>query len=225
MEFIRTKDSNVAVSAITGRLLKELASGKKVLWLLCGGSNIKIEVKILTKLQASKNLENLALLLMDERFGAVGHKDSNWQQLLDAGADFNGAYTLPVISDSSKSLEQTVEEYEELSKVALGNADVIIGLFGLGEDGHTAGILPESLAVKSTRLVVGYDSPPFKRISMTKSALAKVDIAFVFAFGGAKRRALEDLIANKKSFAELPSKIFWDLPEVYVYNDQVGEIA
>lgn len=224
MEFIKTADSKTAIHAVTKRLQKELKDGKRVLWLVCGGSGIAAEAQVLKALQKNGSTENLAIMLMDERFGPVGHSDSNWQQLLDAGCDFTGMYAMPAITNPEKPLKQTVADYAKLTKVALDAADVIVGQFGVGADGHTAGMLPNSPAVKKTvARVVSYESPPFTRITLTRQALNKVDAAYVFAFGNTKRGALMDLRANKKSFERLPSKIFWELPEAYVYNDQIGD--
>lgn len=223
MEFIKAKDPRPAIGSITARVQQELAGGKKVLWLLCGGSAISAEVEILQTLQKKSDTEHLAIMLMDERFGEYGHVDSNWQQLIQAGADFGGMYALPVMSEVNKTMEETSSDYTKLTKVVLDNADIVIGIFGIGSDGHTAGMLPGSPATKSNLLVAGYDSPPFVRITMTKNALENVDVAYALAFGDAKKTALEDLRANKKSFVDLPSTIFWDLPEAYIYNDQIGD--
>ncbi len=224
MEFVKTKDSAKGIKVVSARLTKELKRNKRVLWLVCGGSGIAAEAQVLKALQKNGNTENLAIMLMDERFGPVSHADSNWQQLLDAGCDFTGMYAMPVMTKPEKPLRQTVADYAKLTKVAIDAADVIIGQFGVGADGHTAGMLPNSPAVqKTTAQVVGYESSPFVRITLTRQALKKVDVAYVFAFGAAKRGALKDLQANKKSFERLPSKIFWDLPEAYVYNDQLGD--
>ncbi len=224
MEFVKASDSTKGIRAITARLKKELSNNKKVLWLVSGGSAIAAEVEILNQLQKNAKIENLAVMLMDERFGLVGHANSNWQQLLEAGADFTGMYALPVMTSENKSYEETLSSYARLIKTALGSADVIIGLFGLGPDAHTAGILPESLATKDTdKLVIGYDAPPLKRITLTRLALRQVDVGYVFAFGNSKAEALNRLKNNTEPFKSLPAKLLWDLPEVHILNDQRGE--
>ncbi len=226
MKFIKTSDSAKGVKALTARLKNELGKSKKVLWLLSGGSAVTAEVEILSALHKSTKIENLAVMLMDERYGPAGHADSNWQQLLEAGADFSGLYALPVMGAEAKSFEETVSEYARLTSTALDGADVVVGLFGMGPDGHTAGLLPNTTAVQKTeQLVVGYKSAPYMRISLTRKALQRVDVAYVFAFGDPKNKALSVLQARKKTFVTLPSKLLWDVPEAYVYNDQVGEAA
>ena len=221
VKFIKTGNSALGVKALTARLQKELAAKKRVLWLICGGSGIAAEAQILKNIRQDKNITNLAILLMDERFGPDGHKDSNWQQLLTAGGGMEGLFALPVLRNLP--LEDTVKNYGKLIKVALEAADIVVGQFGLGADGHTAGMLPGTPAAKKTApLVIAYDSPPFVRVTLTYRALKQVDAAYVFAFGKEKHGALLDLKTNKKPFVKMPSKLFWELPETSVYNDQIG---
>ncbi len=223
MDFIKTKDASIGTLAVFSRIKKEIESGRKVLWILCGGSNIGLEVEILKKLRIEFKTDNLAIILMDERYGKYGHRDSNWQQLLDAGADLDRLYASPVLTEENKPLEETISEYTKLLKVKLGTVDIVIAVFGMGADGHTAGMLPGSPAVYSELPVVGYDSPPFERITLTKKVLEQVDVAFLFAFGKAKLTALENLEKNILPFTKMPSKILSEIPETYIYNDQIGE--
>lgn len=224
MEFIKTADPTLGIAAVAARLEKELKHNKRVLWLLCGGSGVSAEVQILRRLRENKNIKHLAIMLMDERFGAPGHADSNWQRLVEAGADFTGMYALPVLTD--QSLEETVAAYNKLTKTAFDAADTVIGQFGVGADGHTAGVLPNSPAAHNTdKLVVAYEAKPFTRITLTHQALKWVDAAYVFAYGAEKKQALTALKAHKQSFQKLPSTIFWDLPEAHIYNDQIGKAS
>ncbi len=227
MEFIKSADTKKGDKALLARLKKELKNNQKVLWLVCGGSGIKSEVKILKALRKSLDkelLERLAIMLMDERYGSLGHKDSNWQQLIEAGANFDELYAMPMLHKSGLSLEKTVEFYAKLVKTVFDAADVIVGQFGIGADGHTAGILPGSPAANNVdKLVVGYEAKPFTRITLTHQALKWVDAAYVFAFGKEKKAALSNLKAGKLQFQQAPSMILRDLPEAYVFNDQIGK--
>ena len=73
--------------AIAVRIGDDLTQGKRVLWLVSGGSNIAAEVAVMQMLtaQSKDKLQNLAILPMDERYGPQGHKDSNTEQLRAAG--------------------------------------------------------------------------------------------------------------------------------------------
>jgi 6-phosphogluconolactonase/glucosamine-6-phosphate isomerase/deaminase len=101
-------------------------------------------------------LERLTVTLTDERYGPVGHADSNWRQLATAGFDLPGATMLPVLK--GLDMPSTVAEFAAVLKHHLSAADFALGFFGIGADGHTAGILPGSPAVAATEFAAGYDA-------------------------------------------------------------------
>lgn len=230
MQFIKD-NSKVGAQALAGKVVNSLKEGKKVLWLVPGGSNIPIAVEamdMIRKEMGDLSLKYLTVTLSDERYGSVGHKDSNWKQLEDAGFNFDGVNKIPVLI--GKSLEGTVSAYKKgiikaMNEVATSEG-LIIGQFGIGADGHIAGILPHSRAAayleadhtgKDSPLVCAYRSPPFIRITLTPVALNKVSAAYIFAFGSSKREAVERLRGQDLSIAEQPAQILKHLPEAYLY--------
>ena len=220
MQFIHSEGPEPGIAALNKRLSSELSSGKQVLWLVCGGSNIVAEAEIMKRIPADLT-ERLTVTLTDERYGDIGHKDSNWQQLLEAGFDIKSGRAFPVLTGAS--LEQTVTSYGKLVKALLEKADITIATFGIGADGHIAGILPETPAARETAaLTAGYDSPPYTRLTMTFPALKQIDVAYAMAFGDSKREALQRLEKENITLAEQPSQILKQLPEAYLYSDQIG---
>lgn len=204
---------------MSARLAEHLRAGKRVLWLVCGGSNILAETKIMQSIPIEL-LENLTVTLTDERYGPVGHKDSNWQQLSSTGFDFSQVKTLPVLENNE--LDATVKRYNETIEQAFAENDIAVAVFGIGADGHIAGILPDSPAAQATELAAGYDSPPFVRLTLTFPAIKRIDTAYAFAFGESKREALTKLEAEDIDPIQQPSQILKQLPEAYVYSDQIG---
>src|SRR3990167_11435143 len=91
---------------LVGVLTEKLLDNKKVLWLVPGGSAMKVVAAVSRDL-AIENLANLTVTLTDERYGPVGHKDSNWPQLEAAGFKLEGASLQPVLID--KDLEETTK--------------------------------------------------------------------------------------------------------------------
>jgi phosphoheptose isomerase len=77
MKFLR-EDHDSAVRAIAARISSELQTGKRVLWLTSGGSNVAAEVRImqLVREHAAHKLDGLAILPMDERYGKPGCIDA-----------------------------------------------------------------------------------------------------------------------------------------------------
>jgi 6-phosphogluconolactonase/glucosamine-6-phosphate isomerase/deaminase len=220
MRFIYCEGTDRGIADISERLTAELAADRRVLWLVCGGSNIVAEVAIMRNVPAELSA-NLTVTLTDERYGEVGHADSNWQQLLTAGFDIKAGKALPVLG--GESLERTTTDYAALAERALEAADLAVVVFGIGGDGHIAGILPDSPAAhQSAELAAGYDSPPYTRLTLTFPALRRLDVAYALAFGDAKRAALQRLKTEDLELAEQPSQILKQLPEAYLYSDQIG---
>ena len=61
------------------------------------------------------------------------------------------------------------------------STDTVIGLFGMGSDGHIAGVLPNTLGVLSTEVVCGYISDKFTRVTLTLDTLKKIDASVITA--------------------------------------------
>ncbi len=220
MKFLR-ENQDKAVQAIAARICDSLQAGKRVLWLVSGGSNVSAETKVMQIVHShvKEELPRLAILPIDERYGPKGHKDSNTEQLREAGFNPGDAVWVDVLMHGV-SFEQTVEFYGEVAAAALANAAVVIGQFGLGGDAHTAGILPGSPATEARGVaVVGYPWEDYQRMTLTPAALVKVQVAYVLAYGQGKKDALARLQKNAEPLAALPAKILYDIPEVYVYND------
>lgn len=219
MELIRIASMEEGAAPLGERLLKELGAGKKVLWLVPGGSNIPLSVKVMESIPAHQS-KNLSIYLTDERYGDIDHADSNTRQLSEAGFDPKDARMVNVLAHGL-GLEQTCEQYAMSVSAAFGAADVVIAQMGMGADGHICGILPGSPAVDSKKLVVGYVTETFTRITLTPQALKNhVQAAYVFAFGEGKKEALSNLLKDVP-LSDQPAQIIKKLPESYVYNDQM----
>ncbi|MDE1975394.1 MAG: 6-phosphogluconolactonase [Patescibacteria group bacterium] len=224
MRFIHADKAEDGAMSLAGRIVKELGAGRRVLWLVCGGSSISTialamnEVERATKARGV-SLDKLVVSLTDERYGRPGHPDSNWKQLIDAGFDIATVRTLPVLTGGS--LGDTVASYSKALSGAVTEADIVVAVFGIGADGHIAGILPHSSAADEgiSEYAFGYEAPPLTRITMTFLAIKDVDVAYAFVFGDAKKSALERLRDEMLDLAEQPSQILKSLPEAYVYTD------
>lgn len=221
MKFIKSDDSQVGEQDLLNYLNVHLASGKNVLWLVSGGSNIPITIRVLSELREDLTA-NLELLLCDERYVEVGSTDSNFQSFTRAGLSLKRAKFEPILVNGL-SPKQTLDRYYDQFDQKRNWADRTIAQLGIGNDGHTAGILPGTEAVNSLDEIVYYEAAPFKRLSLTLQVLTKLDELFVFAYGASKQSALERLKNSNEPLQTLPSAIFRGLSNVKVYNDQIGD--
>jgi 6-phosphogluconolactonase/glucosamine-6-phosphate isomerase/deaminase len=223
LQFVKTSGAGHAAGALTRRLQTELGKRQRVLWLVSGGSNIPLSIQVMRALPPETH-KNLAIMLADERFGTFNHKDSNMHQLAELGFQPGTATVVPVLAPGEQTLDETCVRYNRAVRTAFRNADVIVGQFGMGADGHIGGILPDSPAADPTKkFVVGYDAGAFLRITLTPYAIKQVTAAYLFAFGDTKRKALIDLRQKAVSLRQQPAQILHQVDEAYVYNDQIGE--
>jgi 6-phosphogluconolactonase/glucosamine-6-phosphate isomerase/deaminase len=105
---------------------------------------------------------------------------------------------------------------------------------GIGEDGHTAGILPypenpkmfQRLFDESNRWVIGYNaakgkSDYTKRVTVTLPFLrSQVDCGVAYATGPRKRRVVRRVAAKRGSLPETPARILREMKSVTLFTDQ-----
>ncbi|MDB5182965.1 MAG: hypothetical protein JWO47_749 [Candidatus Saccharibacteria bacterium] len=221
MKFIKVEGPAVVEGALVEELDNALAARDKVLFLLTGGSNIKVGVEIVAALK-SQDLSNLTLILTDERFGSVGHKDSNFLQLHQTGLDERGAVFKDLLTGAS--FEETVANGAKAMEEVFTAAQTVIALIGMGPDGHIAGILPHSPAAVSDEVwMIGYDGGEFQRFTLTPFALSHIHKAYLNTFGEERKPQLIRLHDQMLPIAEQPAQILRHIPEVSIFNDQLGD--
>jgi len=188
-----TKIDDAAIFIATS-ILKQLELNKHVLFFATGGSSISVGVRISEILRENKEhglTKNLTVLLTDERYGPIDHVDSNYSSLIEKGFILPFAKIIPTLTGESREI--TTEKFNIILGQELKKAEYKIGLFGIGSDGHTAGILPGSVAAHSKDLACGYDTSSFSRITMTFNAIKQLDEAVVWMQGEDKWDMLKNL--------------------------------
>jgi len=221
MKFIKVKQFLDGVEPLHDRIMRDLADGKQVMWLVPGGSNIPLTVAVMAQLP-DELTSHLTVMLTDERYGDIGHDDSNAHQLDESGFIPRQATVIPVLQ-AGLDIAETTRQYGIRFQEASQAADVIIGQFGMGSDGHIAGILPGSPAITSADYAAAYNTEQYDRITLTPKALLQLTTAYMFALGNEKLPALEALSKLNTPVAEQPAQLLKQLPEAYVYNDQISD--
>ncbi len=209
-----------AAEFVASAIFHKLKGGKRVLLFLTGGSSISVGVKIgeILKEQADENLmENLTITLTDERYGPIDHFNSNYFQLTEKGFALSGAKIIPILIDDDRNI--TTEKFNKILNEELTRAEYKIGLFGIGVDGHTAGMLPESGAINSEDLAFSYDTSTFSRITITPKAIEKLDEAVIWAQGNDKWNVLQDLAKNEIDIIKQPAQILKKVPLLTIFSD------
>ena len=218
LNFIKIQSNGQVAEELEKTISARLSKGLSVLWLLSGGSAIEPAVSA-SRLLARRDLSQLSISLGDERYGRPGHRDSNWQTLIETGFSPGNAKLYPVLSGLGP--EQTTAEFNQFLKKYLIESDFKLALLGIGTDGHTAGILPHSPAVDSNDYVAYYQAADYERITITPKALALMDEAVVYGRGQEKAEEIAKLDQDLL-IADQPAQIIKQIAKVCVYNDLKG---
>lgn len=138
------------------------------------------------------------VILSDERWVPPGHEDSNERLVRDTllTGEAQGATLLPVYKAGETIDERCGELNDELR---LAPFPFACALLGMGEDGHFASLFPDAenladgLDVDSQRLCIPVTTAasPYRRVSLTLSALSRSDEILLLIFGDRKRAVYE----------------------------------
>jgi 6-phosphogluconolactonase len=140
------------------------------------------------------------IYLGDERFVPHDHPESNYgmiRDLLLSGASVNprAVFAMP----GNGEAESAAQTYEEILRQQYGSSHLLphlplfdLQLLGLGEDGHTASLLPGQpvLEERSRWVAVVPDGRPEPRITLTYPALESSRLTVFLVCGAAKKDAL-----------------------------------
>jgi len=216
MDYRYTTTTQPVIDYLSATLIDHLMRGERVLWLISGGSNIAVAVEIAKTLKEIPP-ELLFISLTDERFGAVGHINENWQQLIDAGFSVENAITYrPLIGQSRR---ETTEAFDTWLGTQFGQADFSIGLFGVGTDGHTAGIKPRSVSTTVDGWATAYTGEDFERITITLDAIKRLDEAVAQMIGSDKSQVALDLLHADIALSEQPAQVLKLVKKCTLFTD------
>jgi len=151
--------------------------------------------------------------LVDERYGEPLHRDSNELLLENAGLveylNYWGIEFYKILK--GKGFEETAKDYDQTIAELFKEFPKIVGVMGIGANLHTAGIFPNSKAVKSEGLMVFEtveDRYP-QRITLTLKALGQFQTFIILVFGGEKREALKILLSERQNDMQKYPAIFY----------------
>lgn len=219
INYIPATDIEAPAASLAEGISEQLKQDQTVLWLVPGGSSIKVAVRA-RELLGNTDLSRLHVGLTDERYGPPNHGDSNWQQLMDSGFDASEVNSHPVLSQDTP-IQQAASAYSEQMRGLLAEADYVVGLFGIGADGHIAGLLPSNPLMDNDELYGQYCALDFDRISATPKLIEQLDLAIVYATGQNKWPALETLLSNDAEDS-IPAQVLNRAVKLKVFSDYQG---
>ena len=217
---------------LAGEISKEISSsvGKSSLLLVSGGSALDVLNNI-----KNESFAGVTLAVLDERFDEA-NENNNFSQIeklpwsngfLQNGGSFILTKVLPGDTQDILAQRFQIEIEKWISKNVGGR---IVALFGMGADGHTAGIFPYPENSKLFKklfdgdaLVVSYFATGKnkfeKRITTTNSIFGKIKIGFLYVYGQEKASALHDFMKSEKNPNELPIMFLKGIEKIKLVTD------
>lgn len=214
MQFIQIPQKLIwekAFLSLRKRIDEHIKEKKRIALFLSGGSVVNLYG------QLSKWIEGVAgnaitFAQVDERFQPNNREQVTYnieQRRENINAEVMGATGLWTACEKKEipyycvsqegSLKKSSQEYNQIVERLFHEYDYKIAILGIGQDGHTAGLLPryqKKWDVDS--YVVGYESTGKfpKRITLTQNTLRKLDYALVVAVGEEKRKVVTSVMLN-----------------------------
>lgn len=221
---------------LVGKIAAKLRANSPVLFIASGGSTAPVAAGVCADLTGAfadrrKILKLLmSVTLADERYGPEGHPDSNWRLLLEKGLEPKTFASFPILKPTSGAKgeeERDTMAFADMLTDAAARREhdslYVVGLFGIGEDGHTAGILPGSpaaaISVNDSVYATSYRSAIFHRITITPAFFRHIDLAVALAVGEKKRGAI-DAVSSDGPATEPPARLISFARESVLYTDQ-----
>lgn len=226
-------DTNLLLAEATDylqtMLMQAESSGIPLLVLLSGGSSLAL----LDNLSVPDDCSLLTLTALDERFTADSEgrnreqilARTRMQKILEKGATL-----LDWSIDLSSTVQINAANYQKALAQwkSLHPTGKFVATIGIGEDGHTFGILPFSSESEYTNamgdaLIAGYHTSEFTkypdRITPTAAFLPFIDKALIYCVGEKKCSVLSDLFSKEKPTYKMPAKLLLELREATLFTN------
>lgn len=200
MKIHRQPDANLlaieAAAFIAQRSRKAISARKQFSLALSGGKGPHRMFEALAKEDVQWKFVHL--FQVDERTAAADSPERNWhaiRRLLLDRIDIPGeqVHPMPVELDD---LHAAADRYSATLRQSLGSV-VTFDLvhLGLGDDGHTASLLPGDPAIESTDdVIVSCEYQGFRRLSLTFPVLSRARQRLWLVAGTAKSKVLKSTV-------------------------------
>ncbi|NGX46543.1 MAG: 6-phosphogluconolactonase [Chlamydiae bacterium] len=177
---------------------------------LAGGSTPKA---LYERLCVSPNAEEIPwesiyLFWGDERSVPKDHEESNYRMAMDAGFSKMAIPKEQIFRmPAEEKIEENAQKYEETIKQVLGENPFDLVILGMGDDGHTASLFPQTEALKAQdRLAVANYVPQKEtwRMTLTFECINSAHNIVIYAMGAAKQHTLAEVLTSEEQFDRFP---------------------
>jgi 6-phosphogluconolactonase len=201
-----------AVEKILTLVSKTIQSKGRCTIALSGGSTPAGVYSLMAspKYSGQFDWKNIHFFLGDERWVPMDNPRSNYKMIMDSlfSKLDPPSYNFHPIKTNTRDVAASASLYEKelihffaLKPKEFPRFDLV--LLGLGQDGHTASLIPGHPAInESTHLAVPVEAKGYaeKRVSLTLPVLNEAHAIFFVVSGPDKAQVLQKIMAGKNSF-------------------------
>jgi 6-phosphogluconolactonase len=192
-----------------------------------GGSTPKAFYQQLTDKQGLVDWKNLKLFWSDERNVELDHKDSNYKMVMDSGFA-----NLPIPKENifpmrtCDDLNTCSTNYEENISKELHHGRFDLVMLGIGGDGHTASLFPETNALNvSDQLVVSnfVAQQDTWRLTLTFPCINQAHHIVLYVCGSNKSEIVKDVFTDSNIAYPVESIGSTNSPALWVLDQEAAE--
>ena len=176
---------------------------------LSGGSTPKKVYQALTSLPYSEQIDwnKVWLFWSDERSVPPTDSESNYMMAMEAGFS-----NMPIPKQqihrmqAEDNIEENALKYDELLRTTLKNIFFDLVILGMGEDGHTASLFPQTEGLKAASQLAIANYVPQKntwRMTLTFDAINRSQNIVIYVIGASKKQTLVEVF-QKDQFDRYP---------------------
>jgi len=179
--------------------LKTLSKNKKNISIALSGGSTPLPILSILK-DYKLNWEYFNFFMVDERNVSISSSSSNYGNIEKVFLRDVNSSSHSMIGDNY-SIDECVINYEKLlfSKIPLGENNLPVFdliLLGIGDDGHTASLFPDTKGLNESKKLVIKNSVPqlnTERITLTYPVLLNASKIIILAKGAAKDEILKEI--------------------------------
>ena len=164
---------------------------------LSGGSTPKAIFEKLSEMPKEIDWSKVFLFWGDERSVPPTHEESNYKMAMESFSKVPIPKQHIFRMKAEIDIEKNAKEYEEKIRHTLGTSLFDLVMLGVGEDGHTASLFPNTKALSETEaLVVPNDIPQkmTQRMTLTYPCINESKNIVIYALGQSKKEIVPKVL-------------------------------
>jgi 6-phosphogluconolactonase len=203
--------AEAAARTFVGSAAESIAERGRFAVALAGGSTPRATYEILARDHAEDvDWPNVHVFFGDERTVPPDHEDSNYRMAREALLDRVPVGSIHRMRGELQPNEAAASYETDLRQFFEGEAVLDLVMLGIGDDGHTASLFPETPALEVTdRLAVANPVPKLDttRLTLTAPVLSAARAVNFLVAGEGKAEALREILEGDADPRRYPAKL------------------